>query len=50
MALAPMAAMFGYQIDPVEVSGFINEFADQIVALYAAGGIAVHWFRNQAGK
>ena len=42
--------MVGYEYDPVMVNNFLDGFAAQIAVLFAMGGGAVNWFRNQAGK
>lgn len=48
MAIIPILAMVGIQVDPVAVTQFINDFSAWIGAGYALGGYAVHYFRNLA--
>lgn len=50
MALAPAAAMLGYDINPEAVADFIEQFSGWIAAGYALLGAAAHYFRNLAGK
>ena len=47
---AGVAAMVGYEYDPVAVNNFLDGFAAQIAVLFAMGGGAIHWFRNLANK
>jgi hypothetical protein len=49
-ALAGVAAMVGYEYDPVMINEFLDGFAAQIAVLFGMGGAAIHWFRNQANK
>lgn len=47
-ALAPAAAMLGYQYDPELIISFINDFSEWIMVGYIGLGTAIHKFRNQA--
>jgi hypothetical protein len=49
-ALAGVAVMAGYEYDPVAVNAFLDGFAGQFAVLFGMGGVAIHWFRNQADK
>lgn len=50
MALAPVFALIGYEIDPDQVSAWIEQFDTWIAGGYVMLGAAAHWARNQAGK
>ncbi len=50
VALAPAFAMLGIEIDPAAVTAWIEEFNRVLMALFALGGAAIHWFRNLADK
>ncbi len=50
VALAPALAMLGIEIDPAAVTAWIEEFNRVLLAFFALGGAAIHWFRNLASK
>lgn len=49
-ALAPAALMLGVDINPDAVIEWLKEVDRILAAAFAAGGAAVHYFRNLAGK
>ena len=50
MALLPMLAMLGYEVDPYMVEVFFADFWKWIAAGYAGLGGLNHFFRNLADK
>ena len=49
MAVLPILAMLGLQLDPDTVQQFLNDFWAWIAAGYGILGGANHYFRNLAG-
>ena len=50
VALAPVAALVGFEFDPAQVSQFVEDFFAWIAAGYALAGAAIHFFRDLADK
>lgn len=50
VALLPVMALAGYDIDPEATTRFISDFCELIAALYAMAGVAIHYFRDLADK
>lgn len=48
MALGPVAALIGIEIDPVTVTAFVDDFSGWIASGYVLLGAAAHWFRDLA--
>jgi len=48
MALMPLLALAGVGFDQQVFMGYFNQFFDAILALYAVGGAAVHYYRAKA--
>jgi hypothetical protein len=48
MAILPIIAMIGIEIDPATVQAFLQEFWIWIAGGYALLGSFNHWFRNLA--
>lgn len=50
LALAPVAAMLGYNIEPEAVGKFLDDFQVWIASGSLLIGAAAHYFRNLANK